>query len=100
MTEDYLLLEQGEILDVDGEHRMMPLPSDDYKRADSFDFRRVSGYGDTAYVVYSVTATVANKKKPAQNGEARFPESAVLRRSGAKWRVALLHATQVRKAAS
>lgn len=98
LTADYLLLEKGEILDVEGEDAMMPAPGSDYKRADTFDFRRVNVHDDVAYVVYIVESTITNPTKPSQNGVWQWLESAVLRRTGTRWRVALLHSTQITKA--
>jgi len=100
LTDDYLLLEKGEVLDVNGDMAMMPPPGPDYKRRDTFEFRRISVRGDTAYVVYVVRSDVTNRKKPTQNGVWRFLESAILRRSDNRWRIALLHSTQIPKAGS
>ena len=95
MTEGYLLLEKGEILDAEGDMALMPAPGDDYKRTHAFDFRRVNVQDDTAYVVYVVKSEITNKKKESQNGVWQWLESAILRRSGKRWRIALIHSTQI-----
>ena len=95
LTDDYLLLEKGEVLDVNGDMAMMPPPGPDYKRSDTFGFRRITVRDDIAYVVYVVRSDVTNKKKPTQNGVWRFLESAILRRSDNRWKIALLHSTQI-----
>jgi hypothetical protein len=95
LTADYLLLEKGEILDVNGESALMPAPGAGYQRSDTFDFRKIRFHGDLAYVIYIVTSTVRNKQKPSQDGVWRFLESAIVRRSGTRWQIELLHSTQI-----
>jgi ketosteroid isomerase-like protein len=97
LTEDYLLLEKGEILDAEHDIGMMPSPGSDYERTDAFDFRRVRVQEDTAYVIYVVKSEITNKKNVRQNGVWEFLESAILRRSGKRWRIALIHSTQITK---
>jgi len=41
LTEDYLLLENGEIIDTEGDIAAMPDPDSGYKSTDSFGFRLV-----------------------------------------------------------
>ncbi len=41
LTEDYLLLENGEIIDTESDIAAMPDPDSGYKRTDSFGFRLV-----------------------------------------------------------
>ena len=95
LTEDYLLLEKGEILDVEGDLALMPAPGSDYKRTDAFDFRSVKIHGDTAYAVYFLKSEITDKKNGTRNAE--WLESAVLRREGKRWRMALLHSTRITK---
>lgn len=97
LTEDYLLLENGELLDVEGDIALMPTPDSGYKRTDAFDFRSVKVHGDTAYAAYFLKSKITDKKNGTHNGE--WLESAVLRRSGTGWRIALLHSTRIVKAA-
>jgi hypothetical protein len=96
LTADYLLLEKGEILDADHDIALMPAPGKDYKRTDTFDFRTIKVQNDMAFVVYIVKSDILNKKKTSQNGVWQFLESAILRRSD-RWRIALLHSTQITK---
>lgn len=95
LTEDYLLLENGEILDIEGDLGLMPSPDSDYKRTDAFDFRLIKIHGDTAYAVYVLKSEITDKQKGNRNLE--WLESAVLRRSGARWLMALLHSTRIIK---
>ena len=95
LTDDYLLLENGEIFDANGDIASMPKAGDGYTRSDAFDFRTVRMLGDTAYVIYFLRSAVVEKTEAARNLE--WLESAVLRRTGGHWRVAVLHSTRVVK---
>lgn len=96
LTEDYLLLENGELLDIEGDIALMPAPGSGYKRTDAFDFRSLRVHGDTAYAVYFLKSEITDKKDGTRHRE--WLESAILRRSGAGWRMALLHSTRIVKA--
>lgn len=95
LTDDYLLLENGEIFDAAGDTALIPSPADEYKRKDVFDFKSVKLDGDFAYVVYFLKSDINDNKKGPRHFE--FLESAILRRSGKSWRVALLHSTRLAK---
>ena len=94
LADDYLLLEHGELLDIEGDMALMPPPGGGFRRTDAFDFRSTKVHGDTAYVVYFLKSDVTDEKG-ARHRE--WLESAVLRRSraGAPWRMALLHSTRI-----
>jgi ketosteroid isomerase-like protein len=96
LTDDYLLLENGELLDIEGDIALMPAPDSGYKRTDAFDFRSVKVHGDTAYAVYFLKSEITDKKNGTRNRE--WLESAILRRARKGWRVALLHSTRIAKA--
>jgi len=95
LTEDYLLLENGELLDIEGDIALMPAPESGYKRTDAFDFRLVQVHGGTAYAVYFLKSEITDKKVGTRNRE--WLESAILRRAGKGWRMALLHSTRIVK---
>jgi ketosteroid isomerase-like protein len=73
----------------------MPAPQSAYKRTDAFDFRSVKVHGHTAYAVYFLKSEITDKNNGSRNRE--WLESAILRRSGAGWRIALLHSTKIVK---
>ena len=99
VTEDYLLLENGELLDIEGDIALMPAPESGYKRTDAFDFRSVKVHGDTAYTVYFLKSEITDKKNGTRNRH--WLESAILRRAGnGGWRIALLHSTRIVKPAA
>ena len=95
LTDDYLLLENGQIMDADADIALMPSLDDGYKRIDKFDFGSIKLHGDTAYAVYFLKSEMTDKKNGARSRE--WLESAILRRSGSHWRVALLHSTRIMK---
>jgi ketosteroid isomerase-like protein len=97
LTDDYLLLEHGDIQDVEKDLTFMPKPADEYRRTDAFDFKSLKIHGDTAYAVYVLKSDIRTKK----NGATRraWLESMIFRldREGL-WRIALLHSTKLEKA--
>jgi hypothetical protein len=98
LTDDYLLLENGEIFDADADIAAMPAPGSGYQRTDAFRFRTVTIEGDTAWAVYFLTSNVTEGKDGPRTR--KWLESAILRRSASTWRVAVLHSTRIEKAAT
>jgi len=92
LTEDYVLLENGALLDIEGDLALMPASGAGYRRTDAFDFRSVQIQGDMAYAVYFLTSEII-EPKGARHRE--WLESVILRRAGKGWRVALLHSTRI-----
>jgi hypothetical protein len=97
LAADYLLLEQGEVLDIEDDLELMPSPDIDYKREDRFEFHSVKFNGDTAWAVYTLRSDITDKKNDPRHRE--FLESMILRRSGAGWLAALLHSALIRERA-
>ena len=95
LTEDYLLLENGELFDAEGDIALMPKPDSGYERTDTFDFRYVKIEGDFAYAVYFLKADITEKVNGTIHKE--WLESTILRRSGDSWKIALLHSTRIAK---
>ena len=93
LTEDYLILENGELLDTESDIALMPEPDSGYDRTDTFDFRYVKIEGDIAYTVYFLKAEIVDKANGTIHKE--WLESAILRRSGEDWLIALLHSTKI-----
>ena len=94
LTDDYALLENGELLDINGDLALMGAPGSGYQRTDVFDFRSVKVQGDVAYAVYFLTSDIKDQQGPRHR---EWLESMVLRRSGTGWRTALLHSTRLTK---
>jgi len=96
LTDDYLLLEDGEVQDSATDIASMPASNSEYQRSDAFEFRVVNVRDDTAYTVYFLRSDVTDKKDGPRHME--WLESAVLRRrTGRAWQVALLHSTRIVK---
>ena len=94
LTEDYLLLENGELLDVEGDVAGMPSPETHPRRKDVFNFRSVKIQGDVAYAAYFLSSNITDDKGDRSR---QWLESAILRRSDKGWRMALLHSTRITK---
>lgn len=92
-TDDFVLLENGELFDREGDVASMPKPDIGFRRKDYFDFIAVKVEGDFAYAVYTLRAEIYDNLKGARNRE--WLESAVLRRVDDRWKMALLHSTRV-----
>ncbi len=88
LTDDYLLLENGEIMDANADVAAMLKPEDEYKRSDRFDFRSIQIHGDAENAVYFLDSQISDKKNGAHSR--RWLESVVLRRTGNSWNIALL----------
>ncbi len=93
LVDEYLLLENGELIDREGDVTSMAKPGTGYRRTDDFDFRSVTIDGDFAYAVYFLKSAIHDDIKGARQRE--WLESAILRRSEGAWRMALLHSTRV-----
>ena len=97
LDDDYLLLEGGEIQDIEKDISFMPKPEDEYHREDAFTFKSLKVHGDTAYIVYILNSDIRTKKEGAK--KLAWLESMIFRRgSGDRWRIALLHSTKSTKA--
>ena len=97
LTDDYLLLEHGEIQDVEKEISFMPKPADEYRRTDAFDFKLLQSHENMAYAVYFLKSDIRTKKDGATRRE--WLESMIFRRGNdGRWRIALLHSTRMGKA--
>lgn len=93
LADDYLLLENGEVLDIAGDLALMPSPDDGYQRKDAFEFKTAMVQGDLAWVVYLLRSDITDKKRGFRHSD--YLESMILRRTGGRWLVALLHSTKI-----
>ena len=96
LTDDYRLLENGEIFDAAGDIASMPKPGSRYERTDRFDVRQVKVEGEIAWTVYFLESDITD-----ENGgpvRKRWLESAILRRASGGWKIAILHSTKIAKA--
>ena len=93
MTDDYLLLEHGELLDIAGDMKLLGALPPDHKRTDRFDFRHVHVEGDHAHAVYYLHSEMSDSTRGARSRQ--WLESAVARRVDGEWRFAVLHSTRI-----
>ncbi|MBK8068230.1 MAG: c-type cytochrome [Rhodanobacteraceae bacterium] len=98
VTDDYRLLESGELLDIEGDIAGMPAEALHPTRTDSFDFRQVQVDGGSAHAVYFLASELYDDQRGARSR--RWLESVVLRQVDGHWRVALLHSTPIPPAAA
>ena len=93
MADDYLLLENGEIIDPEGDIAFFMDRPEGYHRTDSFDFRHVGITGDMAYAIYFVTALASDPQTPPKS--LRWLESIAFRKQAGEWRCVLIHSTVI-----
>ena len=95
-TPDFLLLEQGEVWDMDfiktylGDRSKNPTP---VVRTNRFEFIKTEVFGNRAWVAYHNWATFT--KEGATPREVYWLESASAIRTSEGWRLELLHSTRV-----
>lgn len=92
-TDDFVLLEHGELIDREGDVASMAKPGTGFRRTDHFEFNSVKVEGDFAYAVYVLQSEIYDDAKGARSRE--WLESAILRRVKGDWKMALLHSTRV-----
>jgi ketosteroid isomerase-like protein len=97
LADDYLLLENGELFDLAADLAFMPKPEDNYRRTDRFEFHQTRVVGDAGWVVYTLRSDVTDRQEGHR--QRNYLESAVMRRTGGRWLVALLHSTLMAPAA-
>lgn len=90
-TDDFLLLERGELIDREGDVAGMLKAGTGFRRTDHFEFDAVRIVGSIAYAVYTLKSDIYDDIRGARSRE--WLESAILRREGAQWKMALLHST-------
>ena len=92
-TADFLLLEVGEVWDMDRIKRELSnYDLKSRKRINDFDFIQVKIEGNTAWIAYHNTATF--EKDGEVIGEMRWLESATAIKTDAGWKLDMLHSTR------
>ena len=94
-TSDYILIEDGEIWNLQKEiqyfksnaHRVIT-------RKDFFTIHQVRVTGNAAYMVYQLKSDITENNKVSTK---YWSESAVFRKLQGKWKIALIHSTTVEK---
>jgi Domain of unknown function (DUF4440) len=97
LADDYVLLEDGELMSAEEDIAAMPKKGAFYERSDSFDFRRSNVAGEFGYLIYFLTSSVRDE---SGSKTYRWLESAIYRRSGRGWLLSVLHSTKIDPAGS
>ena len=92
LTSDYVLLEDGMIMDTAADIAAMPAVGDHYDRVDSFDFRHSWVTDESAYQIYFLNSVITEASGIRND---HWLESVIFRRSGTKWLIAVLHSTKI-----
>lgn len=94
-TEDYLLIEAGEIWNMEREAQWYGDPSSKVEsRKDHFEFKHIRIDGDVAYAVYTLRSEIIKEGKLTQKN---WAESAVFRKVNGEWKIALVHSTPIKQ---
>lgn len=92
-TDDYLLIEKGEIWDMEMESEWYKKDASKvYDRKDHFTFKLINISGSTAYAVYHLQSDFT------ENGTLttkHWSESAIFKKVHDQWKIALIHSTPV-----
>ena len=93
VTEDYYLVENGELWDIEKEkeyyltnaHRKL-------ERKNYFDIHSLKVLGDVAYAIYTLQSEIT--ENGAMKGR-RWIESAIFRKLNSGWKLEVLHSTRI-----
>jgi len=92
-TTNYLLIEEGEIWDMEKESKYYKSNSHrKINRKDYFDIKHIRIYGNTAYAVYSLKSDITEN---SQLTVRKWNESAIFRKLNGRWLIELIHSTPV-----
>ncbi|TMI88099.1 MAG: nuclear transport factor 2 family protein [Bacteroidetes bacterium] len=93
-TNDYLLIEAGEIWNMEKEAQWYNDPSSKVSdRKDHFEFKYIRIEENMAYAVYNLKSDILKEGKAIQKN---WNESAIFRKVNGEWKIALIHSTPVK----
>jgi hypothetical protein len=91
---DYLLIEAGEIWNMEKEAQWYNDPSSKVSdRKDRFEFKYIRIDKNMAYAVYNLKSDILKEGKAIQKN---WNESAIFRKVNGEWKIALIHSTPVK----
>ena len=94
LTADFTLVEHAQVLNADSLTKgLAPLKGKNFKRVNKIDFVKTDEIGDAAWVVYYNTAEVTIGE---MHRTVKWLESAALVKQGGKWKIKLLHSTDLK----
>src|SRR6476620_1360834 len=91
-TSDFVLLEDGQVWNMDTLVTKMGTKNPNIKRVNKFEFIRTEQQGIMAWVSYHNTADFSMNEKQQT---VKWLESAVLKKEGGRWKLKLLHSTRI-----
>lgn len=97
-TEDFLLLESGHIWNTDSIIRILSSAKSKlrkYKRTNNFEFLSVKIFENRAWLAFHNTATIISPNQ--ERKYRRWLESAVLVKEEGRWKIELLHSSDLDK---
>ncbi|GAO42817.1 nuclear transport factor 2 family protein [Flavihumibacter petaseus] len=93
VTYDYLLVEEGEVWSLARELEYFREKAiKKQQRADEFSIHSVRVSGATAYAVYDLKSVIKTNDKSRNY---HWLETAIFRKVGNQWKIALIHSTEV-----
>ncbi|WP_295792060.1 nuclear transport factor 2 family protein [Mucilaginibacter sp.] len=94
LATDFTLVEHAQVLNADSLTKgLAPLKGKSFKRVNKIDFVKIDEIGDAAWVVYCNTAEVTIGEL---HRTVKWLESAALVKQGGKWKIKLLHSTDLK----
>jgi VCBS repeat-containing protein len=93
-TTDYILIENGEVWNMDRERMYMRSLKEKAVRKDQFSQITIKADGSFAYAVYQLQSAITRKN---QTKNYQWTESVVLKKTDAGWKIALIHSTKVKE---
>jgi len=94
LTNDFTLVEHAQVLNADSLTKgLAPLKAKNFKRVNKIDFVKTDEIGDAAWVVYYNTAEVTIGEL---HRTVKWLESAALVKQGGKWKIKLLHSSDLK----
>ena len=94
LTSDFTLIEHGLVWNADSLiNHLKPMKGKQVTRINKLDFTKTEQQGDVAWIYYFNTAEISiNEKKRT----VKWLESAVLVKQSGKWKIKLLHSTDLK----
>ena len=94
VSEDFILLENGEIWTIDTLANKISRPKPEgYLRQNSFDFLSTKIEKNRAYVYYKNKAEISSKTR---NTTIKWLESVIFRKEKGRWRMEFMHSTPMK----
>lgn len=94
VSEDFILLENGEIWTIDTLANKISRPKPEgYLRQNSFDFITTKIEKNRAWVYYKNKAEITSKTR---NATIKWLESAIFRKEKGRWQMELMHSTPMK----